>query len=93
MALQAIFDCLLVYGIGAFNDTDLRDEASPASTPSRQPEDDDNDEDDEEGESSGIGGEDTEEEEDPFQEAYELNSTAPGKGGDKSRFGFVIMSN
>ena len=85
VALQAIFDCLLVYGIGAFSDADVRDGDSPSATPSRQEEDDD-EEDDEEDESGA--GEETgeEEEEDPFQEAYELNSTQPGKAGDKSRW-------
>ena len=85
VALQAIFDCLLVYGIGAFNDADVREDPSPAATPSRQEEDEETEDDDDENE-SGMGDETgEEEEEDPFQEAYELNSTAPGKSGDKSR--------
>lgn len=86
VALQAIFDCLLVYGIGAFNDANVREEEeeSPAATPQRREEDESTEDDESE---SGVGEDgEEEEEEDPFQEAYELNSTGSKKTvGDKSR--------
>ena len=88
VALQAIFDCLLVYGIGAFNDANVREgDETPSATPRR-----DEDEETEDEEESEPGGEEEEEDEedegegDPFQEAYELNSTGSQKAvGDKSR--------
>jgi len=90
VAMQAIFDCLLVYGFAPFSDAQVGDEANgedPASTPQRA---DDEDEDEKSGtdkDSDKDENKTEDEEEDSFQDAYELNGVTPRKTvGDKSRF-------